>query len=120
LASLHLAREKLQYLQKMGLGDRVRLLLNRYSRKSSILPSEVEEVVGAPVMMTFPNDYACVVDAMTEGTAVAAASDLGKACDALGGHMVKRKASKPVEPRRKLVEYFNLTPGRFASERPKT
>ena len=33
LASLHLAREKLQYLQKMGLGDRVRLLLNRYSEE---------------------------------------------------------------------------------------
>jgi pilus assembly protein CpaE len=120
LASLHLAREKLQYLNKMGLGDRVRLLLNRYSRRSSILPSEVEEVVGAPVMMTFPNDYACVVDAMTEGTAVEATSDLGQACDGLGAYLAKRKAAKPVEPRRKFVEYLNLTPGRFASERTKT
>jgi MinD-like ATPase involved in chromosome partitioning or flagellar assembly len=116
LASLHLAREKLQYLQKMGLGDRVRLLLNRYSRNSSIQPSDVEEVVGAPVMMTFPNDYARVLEAMTEGTAVPAASNLGRACGVLGGFMVERKPSNAVGPRQKLVDYFTRTTDRFASE----
>jgi pilus assembly protein CpaE len=120
VASLHLAREKLQYLQRMDLTDRVRLLLNRYSKRSPIVPSEVEQVVGAPVMMTFPNDYARVANAITNGSTVDPKSELGIAYDDLAGRMVQRQSPKHAEPTRRFVDYFNISPARFSFERAKT
>jgi pilus assembly protein CpaE len=120
VASLHLAREKLQYLQRMDLTDRVRLLLNRYSKRSPIVPSEVEQVVGAPVMMPCPNDYARVANAITNGSTVDPKSELGIAYDDLAGRMVQRQSPKHAEPTRRFVDYFNISPARFSFERAKT
>jgi pilus assembly protein CpaE len=117
LSSLHLAREKLQYLQRMDLSGRVRLLVNRYSKRSALLPSEIEQIVGAPVMMTFPNDYARVTKAISEGANVDPNSELGRAHAQLAAHMSEKGSGPAVEPRRKFVEYFNITPARFSFER---
>ena len=119
LSSLHLAREKLQYLQRMDLSGRVRLLVNRCAKRSALLPSDIEQIVGAPVMMTFPNDYTRVARAITEGAAVDPNSELGRAHAQLAVHMSGKTAGPAVEPRRKLVEYFNITPARFSFERGK-
>jgi Flp pilus assembly CpaE family ATPase len=104
----------------MDLTDRVRLLLNRYSKRSPIVPSEVEQVVGAPVMMTFPNDYARVANAITNGSTVDPKSELGIAYDDLAGRMVQRQSPKHAEPTRRFVDYFNISPARFSFERAKT
>jgi pilus assembly protein CpaE len=117
LSSLHLAREKLQYLQRMDLGDRVRVLLNRYVKRSSMSPAEVEQVVGAPVMMTFMNDYARVGRAIQEGGAVEQGSELGRGFTELAGQMLDRKLSAPAESKRRFVEYFNISPAKFSLER---
>jgi pilus assembly protein CpaE len=119
LASMHLAREKLQFLQRMDLGDRVRVLLNRYIKRTSISPAEVEQVVGAPVMMTFSNDYLRVGRAIQEGGSVDQASELGRAYKDLAAQMLDRKATAVTEPKRKFVEYFNISPAKFALERGK-
>jgi pilus assembly protein CpaE len=120
LSSLHLAREKLQYLQRMDLGDRVRVLLNRYVKRTSIAPAEVEQVVGAPVMMTFANDYAKVAKAIQEGSSIEQGCELGRSCAELAGHMLDKKLSAATEPKRKFVEYFNISPARFSLERGKS
>ena len=117
---MHLAREKLQFLQRMDLGDRVRVLLNRYIKRTSISPAEVEQVVGAPVMMTFSNDYLRVGRAIQEGGSVDQASELGRAYKELAAQMLDRKATAPTEPKRKFVEYFNISPAKFALERSKS
>jgi pilus assembly protein CpaE len=119
IASLHLAREKLQYLQRMDLGDRVRVLLNRYVKRTSISPAEVEQVVGAPVMMTFGNDYARVARAIQEGGAVDQKSELGRSYTELAGQMLDKKIAAKIEPKRKFVEYFNISPAKFSLERSK-
>jgi pilus assembly protein CpaE len=119
LSSLHLAREKLQYLHRMDLADRVRLLVNRYVKHSALLPSEIEKIVGAPVTMTFPNDYDRVMRAINDGGAVDPNSKLGYAHAQLAAHMSEKKAPEAPEPRRKLVEYFNITPARFSFEKTK-
>jgi pilus assembly protein CpaE len=119
LSSLHLAREKLQYLQRMDLGDRVRVLLNRYAKRTSISPAEVEQVVGAPVMMTFANDYAKVARAIQEGGAIEQTCELGRGCAELAGHMLDKKLAAATEPKRKFVEYFNISPAKFSLERSK-
>jgi len=83
--SLHLAREKLQFLRGLDLESRVRVLLNRAQRRSLIPVSEIEKVLGVPVYMTFPNDYLGVHKALTSGKHVSPASELGAGFRALAG-----------------------------------
>lgn len=115
VTSLHLAREKMLYLQKMDLAHRVRVLLNRHSKKSPIGTADVEQVVGAPVDLCFPNDYAGVSKAIGEGTVCQKTSELGRQCAALADAMAERRA-QPQEEKRRFVQYFNLTPVRFTFE----
>ncbi len=75
--SLHLAREKLQFLRSLDLESRVRLLLNRAQRRSLISVSEIEKVLGVAVYMSFPNDYLGVHKALTSGKHVSPSSELG-------------------------------------------
>jgi pilus assembly protein CpaE len=120
VASLHLAREKLQYLQRMDLGDRACVLLNRYAKRSSITPAEVEQIVGAPVQITFANDYARVARAIQEGKGVDPNSEFGKSCAELGAYMLETKRTAPGASRKRFVDYFNITPARFSLERTKS
>jgi pilus assembly protein CpaE len=81
--SLHLAREKLQFLRGLELDSRVRVLLNRAQRHGLMSVSEIEKVLGAPVYMSFPNDYIGVHKALTQGKHVSPASELGAGFHAL-------------------------------------
>lgn len=81
--SLHLAREKLQFLRSLDLESRVRVLLNRAQRRNLIPVSEIEKVLSVPVYMTFPNDYVGVHQALTSGRNVSPASELGARFQAL-------------------------------------
>ena len=115
VTSLHLAREKMIYLQRMDLSHKIRVLLNRQCKKSPIAPPDVEKVVGAPVDFIFPNDYAGVSKAITDGRVVQKTSELGRQCTALAEAMAERQP-QPVIEKRRFVQYFNLTPARFSFE----
>ncbi len=119
VSSLHLAKEKLQYLQRMDLGDRVQVLLNRYIRKSGVPPAEVEQIIGAPVLMTLPNDYSRVAKSIQAGSSIDADCELGRSCAKLGEQLLEKKAPQAIEAKRRFVEYFNITPARFSIERGK-
>jgi pilus assembly protein CpaE len=115
VTSLHLAREKMLYLRKMDLGERVRVLLNRQCRKAPVGASDVEQVVGAPVALTFPNDYAGVSKAITDGRVLPGNSEIARQCAALGGILAGRRP-RPAEEKRGFGQYFSLAPARFSFE----
>jgi len=115
-SSLHLAKEKLQYLQRMDLGDRVQVLLNRYTRKSGVPPAEVEKIVGAPVLMTFPDDCSRVAKSIQAGGSIDADCELGRSCSKLGEQMLGTKAPHAPLAKRRFVEYFDITTARFGFE----
>ncbi len=70
IPSLHLAREKYSFLKSLDLEDRVSVLVNRVSNRPVITPEQIEQILGLPVMMTFPNDYNGVHRALTAGRAI--------------------------------------------------
>ena len=113
IPSLHLAREKLNFLRSLDLGDRVSLLLNRCHKRSVISPAQIEELLGVPVQMTFPNDYQGVHKALTAGKYVETGSDLGKQFTRLAQSMVDRKAGASGESRKRFIEYFSILPARY-------
>lgn len=79
ITSLHLARRKAQQLRDAGVpNDRLGLLVNRVGAWGSFQPTEVQRVVGVPVVWTLDNDYASLHDATLAGGLVRESSSLSK------------------------------------------
>jgi len=78
IPSLHLARQKINFLRTLNLEDRVLVVLNRSHKKSVLSKARVEEVLGLPVLKTFANDYNGVDRALTAASWIAPGSALGK------------------------------------------
>ena len=113
---MHLAREKLQYLQSLDLGDRLTLLLNRSMKRATINAAQIEQLLRIPVHQTFPNDYNGVQRALQAGKSVEPTSELGKQFTHLAQTMLaaRKPQEEAKEPKKKLAEYFSIVPGRFS------
>ncbi len=113
IPSLHLAREKYVYLKQLDLGDRVAVLLNRAQKRPLITPQQIEQLLGLPVHMTFPNDYHGVQRAVTEGRWVETGCDLGKQFNALASSMLEHKQnSASGDGKKRFIEFFSVVPGK--------
>ena len=113
--SLHLAREKLRFLRKIELDSRVSILLNRVPKKPVLTKNQVEDILGVAVSTVFPNDYHRANSAMTKGTVVALASELGRAIAQFADSLVDEKPPDRVNGKRKFLEFFTTPAESFAS-----
>jgi len=115
IPSLHLAREKYLYLKHLDLSDRVSVLLNRCQKRPLITPQQIEQLLGLPVHMTFPNDYQGVHRALTLGRSIEATSELGKQFAQLAQSLTDaRPQAQPLDSKRRFIEYFSIVPGKLA------
>ncbi len=116
IPSLHLAREKYLYLKQVDLADRVCVLLNRCQKRPLITAQQIEQLLGLPVHMSFPNDYQGVQRALTLGRWVDANTDLGKQFNVLAQSMVGNKQMGLVgDSKKKFIEFFSVVPGKSAA-----
>ena len=120
IPSLHLAREKFQYLQSLELGDRVSVLLNRCQKRALISASQIESLLGLPIHMSFANDYQGVTQALAEGRPIDFTSELGRQCTALGQSMLNHKVDAALEPKKRFIEFFSIASSRYGLEGRKT
>ena len=112
LPSLHLARQRVDFLRSLELESRVSLLLNRAEKHPIIPSSEIERMIGLPVAMEFPNSYKGVHDSFTGAKPVDPASELGKRFTELARQLLSRNAAPP--PPKRFVDYFSISPARFS------
>jgi Flp pilus assembly CpaE family ATPase len=112
LPSLHLARQKLEYLRSLDLENRVSLLLNRANKRALISSADIEKIIGLPVQLEIPNDYRGVHKAMSNAKPIEARSELGKCFTELARRI---RAKEPEDKRtNRFVEYFSITPARYS------
>jgi pilus assembly protein CpaE len=111
IPSLHLAREKLNFLRSLDLDDKVDVLVNRAQKRGCIPFAEIERLLGRKILMAFPNDYTGVHRALTLGTFTQRTSEFGRAFDALAKAVFDGGAQQHAQPRR-FVEYFSIQPAR--------
>jgi len=119
ITSLHLAREKYLYLKQLDLGERVSVLLNRCQKRALITPQQIEQLLGLPIHMTFPNDYQGVQRALTEGRWVEPQSELGKQFNALAQSMIEVRqspGSTAVPEKKRFLEFFSVVPSKGAKK----
>ena len=107
--SLHLAREKVQFLKQLDLESRISVVLNRSTKKPMFTAKQVEELVGVPVIRVFPNDYLAVHRSVTAGKLLAKTTELGKAFAEFGDELTG-KVRPTVLPGRKFLEYVSVPP----------
>ena len=120
IPSLHLAKEKYLYLKHLDLGERVSVLLNRCPKRSLISPQQIEQLLGVPIYMTFPNDYQGVQRAMTAGRWVESSSELGRQFTSLAQCMLESKPAPAPEQKKRFIEFFSVVPGKAVAPSRKT
>ena len=115
IPTLHLARQKFSLLASMDLQDRVAVLLNRSQKRAVITTSQIEQLLGVPVHMEFPNDYRGVHNALTAGSEVDGDSDLGRQFQSLSyGMMDRTQPGKLQQTKKRFLEYFSVANPRTA------
>lgn len=111
LPSLHLAREKYAFLKSLDLHGKIAVLVNRCQKRPLITPAQIEELLGLPVYMSFPNDYRTVTHALAAGTTVDFTTEFGHECRALALSLLQNKAPvKAAEPKKRFLEHFFVSP----------
>ncbi len=109
LPSLHLARERYQFLKQLDLGERVSILLNRTTKRELISPQQIEQQLGLPVAMSLPNDYTGVHRALNQGQEVEPKSDLGQHYTRLAAMLIERRAqARPVQKSKGLADLLGF------------
>ena len=81
MAALKSAARMAETLKQRYGATRVRVVVNRFDKKSEIGQADVERVVGLPVDTLIPSDYRAAIDAMNHGRPIAGNADqsLGRA-----------------------------------------
>src|SRR5207253_10252753 len=77
-----------------------------------ITPEQVEQLLGVPVTMTFPNDYQGVHRALTFGGWVDPATELGRQFALLAQTMLDNRP-RAVDSRKRFIEFFSVVPGKY-------
>ncbi len=113
--ALHMAREKLEFLDRFDLAGRVRIVVNRSPRRPLLSPAEIERLLGVRVHATLANDYASVQRAVTEGTWLSPDTELARGIATLADALLERQSKPAAEPKKRLVEYFSIRSPRLAN-----
>ncbi len=113
IPSLHLAREKFGFLRSLELQDRVSVLVNRCQKRQVISNDQIEQILGLPVHMVFPNDYSSVHKALTLGKWIDPSTDLGKAVARFAKGLIEPRVPSGATgqhaspPKRKFLDFFS-------------
>ena len=121
IPSLHLAREKFNYLKDTGLSDKVSFLLNRQSNNDILGTNQIEDILGDKIYMHFANDYRGVTTAVAYGKAISQASELGKQLTKFSYFLLERpipssvQNAKTKKEMRSFMDLFRYGLSRFIS-----
>ncbi len=107
--SLHLAREKLQFLRTFDLASRVGVVMNRVPKKTVLSKADVEEILGVPVIATLANDYHGVNQSTTAGAPVDPNSELGKNYTQFATSLIESRQPQPETSKKKFLQFFSVS-----------
>lgn len=107
--ALHLGGEKLRFLRGLDLGNRVEIVLNRAHARSLLSREQIEDMLGAAIRTSIPNDYAAVHQAIMAGKPLGEDSRLGRHFDDLARSLLELPAIS-VTKKRRFFEYFSPAP----------
>ncbi len=113
IGALHVARRKAQWLEEMGLTDKVSIVLNCVERRSTLSVKEIERIIHLPVRYLLPAANKDIAAAVQGGEILSENCALGKQLAVIAADMVPAKSIvKRPSPVRRFVDYFSVSPAR--------
>lgn len=109
--SLHLGKEKIAFLGKAGMKDRVEIVLNRHPKRPVIQLESVAEILGMPVQMAFGNHYQEVTRALTAGKPIDGTTELGADFTRFARILLDKRAPQVAMQKKKMGNLLSLLPG---------
>lgn len=106
VASLHMARRRMDFLNQMKLGDRVRVVLNRREKNCPLNNDQIRKLVGVELFTTIPNDYLAAQRAVMRGTVADPRSALGRSLMHLAERIVTPNSPEPAPEKKKPLFSF--------------
>ena len=79
-------------------------------------PKEIQDAIGAPVWMSFPEDTKTVNESVSTASEVNAASEFGRQIRALADNLTSRKGPQAAAKKPRFIEYISVLPGRWRFE----
>jgi pilus assembly protein CpaE len=105
--SLHLAKQKIEFLRTLELHERVTVLLNRVHRADQTTSAAVTSSLGMKPAVVFPHDREGITQAIRAGASVDSRTGFARACSEVAGLIVNREPAAQKSARR-FLEFFSL------------
>ena len=109
---LHLARERINFLRQVDLGDRVSILLNRMHKQSPVPVSQIEDVLESPIYEVFPNSYQAVHHSLVQAKPVSRDTELGARFHTVAKRILDPDAPDGRPRKKSFLERFAILPGK--------
>jgi Flp pilus assembly CpaE family ATPase len=74
--------------------ERVRMVVNRLSKKEEIAPADMEKIFTCPVYSAFPNDYFALHKVVTRAEPLGTETELGRAMERFGAKAANLAAAE--------------------------
>lgn len=106
LASLRNAQRCLSIFERMGYKrDRIRLLINRYTKSVAIRSKDIEDTLNFPVYFWFPSDWPTIVTALNSGVPISTSNgtDIGDSFLQFVNQVIGVETPKAVPKKRGLL-----------------
>jgi pilus assembly protein CpaE len=101
--SLHQARQMIECLNRRGYErHRIRLVVNRMTRRSEVTSQDVEKIAGVPVYGVIPNDYQALYEAYSGGELLPLNSPVNRRIAALAAKITGAEE----QPRKRAFSIF--------------
>ncbi|MCS7314631.1 MAG: hypothetical protein RMI94_06005 [Bryobacterales bacterium] len=113
IPALHLGAEKIRFLRGLDLAHRVEIILNRAQARSLLSREQIEQMLGAAIRASIPNDYAAVHQAIMAGQPLGEDSRLGLHFTELARSLLELPAIT-VTKKRRFFEYFVPAPAQIS------
>jgi len=117
LATVHMAREKMRYLESRDLQDRVALVINRWRKDAPLTIADIESVLGSPAEITLSDAPDQVYKSVMRGGALDPASTYYREIADLASWLASEAGVKRGPKPKRKVEYFSLIPSRYSFNR---
>jgi pilus assembly protein CpaE len=117
LATVHMAREKLRFLEARELQDRVALVINRWRKDAPLTIADIESVLGVPAEITIGESAEQVYKSVMRGGALDPASTYYREIADLASWLSSEAGVKRGPKPKRKVEYFSLIPSRYSLNR---
>lgn len=117
LAAVHMAREKMRFLESEELQDRVALVVNRWRKDAPLTIADLESVLGVPAEATISDAPDQIYKSVMRGGALDPASTYFRDISGLATWLVSDDAVRKATPAKRKIEFFSIMPSRYSLTR---